>query len=136
MFENMSKKVKFILLIIAAITVAGVLGFAGKAKDVKKIKANPKQTIATIVEKDNMQEYNTNGCWIYYEYTVNGKKYRHCQKYHGWKKEDNYFLQRTFPLIYCADNPDLCRLLIIEDEYKTFNLVQPDSLKKYNGRIL
>ncbi|MFL5753735.1 MAG: hypothetical protein ACJ76F_10025 [Bacteroidia bacterium] len=133
----MSKKIKLISIIaLTVIVVGGIYGFAGKAKDIKKIKANPKQTIAKIVEKDNLQEYNTNGCWIYYEYVIEGKKYKHCKKYHGWRKEDNYFLQRTFPLIYCADNPDISHLLIIEDEFKKFDLVQPDSLKKYNGRIL
>ncbi|MBA2610898.1 MAG: hypothetical protein H0U95_02935 [Bacteroidetes bacterium] len=133
----MSKKLKVAIIVaITIIAVCGFVGFAGKAKDVKKIKANPKQTIATIVEFDNLQEYNTNGCWIYYEYTVSAKKYKHCQKYHGWKKEDNYFLKRSFPLVYCAEDPDLSRLLIIEEEFKTFGLIQPDSLKKYNGRIL
>lgn len=132
----MSKKLKLALIPIVLIAVVGVFGFMGKSNDVKKIKAHPKQTIATIVEADNLNEYNTNGCWIYYEYTVEGKTYKHCQKYHGWRKEDNFFLKRTFPLIYCADDPDACRLLIIADEYERFGLVQPDSLKKYNGRIL
>jgi hypothetical protein len=132
----MPKKIKVILIAFSALFAVGIFGFSGKGKEVKKIKANPRQTICKIVEKDNLNEYNTNGCWIYYEYTVDGKKFKHCQKYHGWKKEDNYFLERTFPLIYCADDPDICRLLIIEDEYKRFDLVQPDSLKKYNCRIL
>jgi len=118
------------------IVIGGIYGFASKSKDVKKIKANPKQTIATIVAFDNLNEYNTNGCWIDYQYTVDGKRYKHSKKYHGWKKEDNYFMNRTFPVIYCVDNPDLSRLLIIESEYQRFGLVQPDSLKKYNGRIL
>ena len=62
--------------------------------------------------------------------------HQHCQKYHGSKKEDNYFINYTFPIVYCAENPDLSRLLIIEDEFQEFNLIQPDSLKQYNGRIL
>jgi len=133
----MSKKIKFIAIpILLIIAVGGICGFASKSKDVKKIKANPKQTIATIVAFDNLNEYNTNGCWIDYQYIVEGKTYKHSKKYHGWKKEDNYFMNRTFPVIYCADNPDLSRLLIIESEYQRFDLVQPDSLKKYNGRIL
>ncbi len=134
----MTKKVILIFfsVVIVIIAIGGIAGFSGKAKDVKKIKANPAQTIAVIVETDNLTEYNTNGCWIYYEYTVSGKKYKHCQKYHGWKKEDNYFLKRSFPVVYCVDDPDLARLMIIEDEFKNFGFVQPDSLKQYNGRIL
>jgi hypothetical protein len=132
----MSKKVKIIFVLLLAIAGAGIFGVMGKAKDLEKIKANPGQTTATIVEYDNLKEYNTNGCWIYFEYSVDNKKYKHCQKYHGWKKEDNYFLRQNFPLVYCVQDPDLSRLLIIEDEYTTFNLIQPDSLKKYNGRIL
>lgn len=132
----MSNKLKFIIISLAVIIIGGIYGFIIKGNDVKKIKANPKQTVAVVVEKDNLTEYNTNGCWIYYEYVVDDKKYKRCQKYHGWKKEDNYFLGRSFPLVYCGDNPDLARLLIIEDEFKRFNLTQPDSLKKYNGRIL
>ncbi|MCW3071962.1 MAG: hypothetical protein JWO44_1852 [Bacteroidetes bacterium] len=133
----MSKKLLLLILIpIVIIALAGIIGVAGKSGDVQKIKENPAQTTGTIVESDNLNEYNTNGCWIYFEYAVNGKTYKHCQKYHGWKKEDNYFLKCSFPVVYCVDDPDLSRLLIIADEYEEFELVQPDSLKKYNGRIL
>lgn len=134
----MSKKIAIIFfsIIIIVIIISGIFSAFGKSGDLKKIKANPVQTTATVVESDRLTEYNTNGCWIYYEYSVDGKTYKHCQKYHGWKKEDNYFLNQTFPLVYCESNPDLSSLLIIEDEFKEFNLVQPDSLKKYNGRIL
>lgn len=133
----MSKKLKLLIFIpILVIAIGGIIGVVSKGNDVKKIKSNPGQTTATIVEYDNLNEYNTNGCWIYFEYTVDGKKYKHCQKYHGWKKEDNYFLKRSFPVIYCIDDPDLSCLLIIEGEFENFGLVQPDSLKQYNGRIL
>jgi hypothetical protein len=132
----LSKKLKLTLIPVAVIAVFGIIGIFSKSGDIKKIKANPKLTTATIVEHDNLGEYNTNGCWIYFEYSVNGRKYKHCQKYHGWTKEDNYFLKCTFPLVYFRDDPGLSRLLITEDEYNEFDIAQPDSLRKYNGRIL
>jgi|GEM_PF-6881413 len=132
----MSKKLILILIVIIVIAAGGIIGFAGKQGDAQKIKAHPAQTTGTIVESDKLTEYNTNGCWIYFEYTVSGKTYKHCQKYHGWEKADNYFLHYKFPVVYCAEDPDLGRLLITADEYEEFGIAQPDSLKKYNGRIL
>ncbi|MDF2435720.1 MAG: hypothetical protein K0Q95_96 [Bacteroidota bacterium] len=132
---TLSKKL-LIIIPLAVIILGGIYGVISKGSDEEKIKKDPKQTTGTIVEYDNLREYNTNGCWIYYEYSVDGKSYKHCQKYHGWNKEDNFFMHYTFPVVYSNEDPDLSRLLIIEEEFKNFGLTQPDSLKKYNGRIL
>jgi hypothetical protein len=133
----MQRSKKFLIIIpLAIIIIAGIYGIISKNSDEEKIKKDLGQTIGTIVEYDNLKERNTNGCWIYYQYSVGGTTYKHCQKYNGWKKEDNFFMRYTFPVVYSIADPDLSRLLITQDEFSNFNIAQPDSLKKYNGRIL
>lgn len=133
----MSKKTILLLvsLILITIIVGGIYGVVSKSNDLETIKAKPVQSTAIIVEHDNLNEYNTNGCWIYYQYTIAGTTYKHSQKYHGWQKEDNFFQNYSLPIVYFEENPDLSRLLITENEFEEFNIPQPDSLKKYNGRI-
>lgn len=127
-----------VALIVVGIFIAGItISYFMKGNDIKMIKAKPKQTICKVVDHDIPKKSSDThyGVWISYQYEVNGNVYKHSRKYFFPKDDEQYFVGMTFPLIYSADDPDVSRILILKENFEEFNLVQPDSLKQYNGRI-
>lgn len=133
----MSKGLIIGLIIVAVFVVIIIWDTTRKNDQVSKITANPKQTICKVVgrgipKKSSDTHY---GVWIDYEYAIEGKTYKHQKKYYFPKNDELYFNGMSFPLIYCVDDPDLNRILIIDSDFEEFHIQQPDSLKRYNGKI-
>ncbi|MCD6018113.1 MAG: hypothetical protein K0S53_1234 [Bacteroidetes bacterium] len=127
-----------VAIFVGVIFITGVaFSFITKGNDIKKIKSNPKQTVCKVVDHDIPKKSSDThyGVWIRYEYEVNGSVYKHLRKYYFPKDDEQYFVGLSFPLIYCADDPDVNRILILKENFDEFDLPQPDSLKQYNGKI-
>lgn len=127
-----------VTIIVVVIFIAGVtISFLMKGNDIKKIKANPKQTVCKVIGHDIPKKSSDThyGVWVRYQYEVNGSVYEHLKKYYFPKDDEQYFVGLSFPLIYCTNDPDVSRILILKENFDEFGLVQPDSLKQYNGKI-
>ncbi len=129
-----------IISIIAATVIVGCIIWdaVGKNKKDDSIKSNFASATATIISHDIPKRYSDTqySVWIEYEYKVDGKRFAHKKKYSFKIDQENYFVGKTFPVIYNKTDPDESRLLIIATEFQEFNLVQPDSLKIYNDIII
>jgi hypothetical protein len=125
-------------MVIAGVLVSGiVISMVIKNGDVERIKENPKHSYAKIVghgipKKSSDSHY---GVWIDYAYEINGVNYTHSKKYYFPEDDELYFQGKYFPLVYSGNDPDLSRLLIINEDFEEFGLTQPDSLSLYNGKI-
>ncbi len=132
-------KLGIIGIIAAVIVITGIVySTVNKNIEIQKIKANPKQGTAKITERDipTKSSDDAYGVWLTYEYDVDGKHFRRTKKYYFKKNIDDYLVGYNLPFIYCQDNPEYSCLLILESEYQEFGLPQPDSLKKYNKRMI
>jgi hypothetical protein len=127
-----------VAIVMAVIFITGVvISSIVKGSDLKKIKANPEQTVAKVVDHDIPKKSSDThyGVWITFEYEVNDKVYKHSSKYFFPEEDEQYFMGQTFPLIYSKDDPDVSRILIVNENFEEFDLIQPDSLKQYNGKV-
>lgn len=123
---------------VGIIFISGIIwSSVSKNNDVKKIKANLKQTTCKIISRSIPKKSSDThyGTFIKYEYSVDGKRYEWSKKYFFPKDDTTYFVGQTFPLVYCANNPEISRVLILDVNFEEFGLMQPDSLKQYNGVI-
>ncbi len=132
-------KIKIIGIVAGLLIATGIIWDAvGKSKKEDGIKKNSAQGTAKIIGHDIPKRSGDTkySVWIEYEYSVDGKTFRHKKKYDFKVDQENYFVGKTFPVIYNKTDPDESMLLIIEGEYQKFDLVQPDSLKMYNDLII
>jgi hypothetical protein len=91
-------------------------------------KERGKFTIARI----NKIDYAPNGDFhsIRYKYIVNDSLYENSYAYSSLnQKLKNKLLYGKFPVIYLPENPARSRILITENNFKTLDLIYPDSLK-------
>ena len=112
---------------------------AKKKAFITKIKNNPQQSFGTVTKYRGLRYRLKNNIWFYYEYTVDNKRFKNRTKnYHKvYPMENfNYLKNKSFPFIYCANNPSLGCLLITESDFKEFNLVQPEYLRPFNKKLV
>jgi len=134
----MSKGKLIGIIVGVAIITCIIWSTMNKSNRDERIKSNLVQSTAKIISHDIPKSSGGGkySVWIEYEYGVAGKTWAHKKKYHFKVDQENYFVGKTFPIIYNKIDPDDSRLLIIASEYEEFDLVQPDSLKKYNEIII
>ncbi len=134
----MSKKLIIGIIIGTAIVGCIIWDTMRKVERDDRIKSNLIKSTAKIISHDIPKSSGGGkySVWIEYEYLVDGKTIAHKKKYHFKVDQQNYFVGKTFPVIYNKIDSDDSRLLIIASEYEEFDLVQPDSLKMYNDIII
>lgn len=136
----MPLSVKIILIVMGALVTGGIAysSFYSNRK-IKAIKANPKQSMATIFDKFIPQvtsstvtkvKYQTR---YKYEFEVEGKKITALSdRYNFYIENQDAIMHKTFPVIYDEKDPGNSCILILPRDFEVFQLTQPDSLKHYN----
>lgn len=121
--------------ILTWITVIGFITFVtihtiNRNSDDNYLRTNPSLTTAKIVNRN--LDGKGRGNWIEYEFVIDNKTFGGSKKYYGLSQRDNYLMGKHFPVLYSKKDPSVNRLLILQNEFEEFDLIQPDSLKKYN----
>jgi hypothetical protein len=116
-------------IIIGFIVFVTVQSIRQNSED-QYLKDNPNLTTAKIIDWDPGAKGGAR--LLNYEFIIDNKTYNGSKSYYGLSQRNNYLLNKYFPVIYSSKDPNVNRLLIIENEFKEFGLIQPDSLKKYN----
>lgn len=121
------------LLIITLLVFIGVYQFMKGNADVQKIKGDTMQTVAQVTQL----EVNPKSKLIRlaYAYSVGGSTFFEEADYKPLTEAGDSLLNRYFPIVYFREDPALSRLLITEEDFKTFDIDQPDSLKPHNALI-
>ena len=125
----LTKKILIWTIVVGFITFATIQTINRNSDD-NYLKTNPSLTMAKIIDWN--VDGKGSGNWIKYEFVIDNKTFGGSKKYYGLSQKDNYLMNKYFPIIYSQKDPNINRLLILENEFQEFDLVQPDSLKKYN----
>jgi hypothetical protein len=101
-----------------------ILSACTQTSDLKK---RGKYGIAKIYEIDYIPRGNFH--FIKYKYIVNDSLYKSSSSFFYINENfERMLLDSTFPVIYLPEKPTISRILVKEYDFKTLDLIYPDSL--------
>jgi len=116
------------ILLLVFCVVAGIWGIVRQ----KKLKNNHVIGTARVYNYSSGGRGNAGGVWIDYVISVNGKNFKGSTRYLSNEissGELNYFLGKTFPVVYNPSNPSISSLMLLPKDFSNRGYVFPDSLR-------
>ena len=136
MIQNTKPKSKNKLLAFVLIGLIVAIGIYQAVKDdseENQIKRDLRHGVAEIVKQE--VNHKSKHLKLTYAFSEGSTTYVGQADYKPLTENGDSLAGHFFPLVYFSEDPNISRLVVTEQDFKKFDMNQPDSLKRHNALI-